>query len=32
MIQSAAGPVRDNPDQKIWQPKSKGRPKRNLAK
>src|SRR3954470_2732730 len=32
MIQSAGGPVRDNPDQKIWQPKSKGRPKRNLAK
>ena len=32
MIQSAGGPVRDNPDQKIWQPRSKGRPKRNLAK
>ncbi len=32
MIQSNAGPLRDNPDQKIWQPKSKGRPNRNLAK
>jgi len=32
MIQSAGGPVRDNSDAKIWQPKSKGRQKRNLAK
>src|SRR3954463_2879317 len=32
MIESAGGPLRDNADQKIWQPKSKGRPKRNLAK
>ncbi|HEV8606407.1 MAG TPA: excinuclease ABC subunit UvrB [Tepidisphaeraceae bacterium] len=32
MIQSSGGPLRDDPNQKIWQPKSKGRPKRNLAK